>query len=317
MQSKMILETRNGKTFSVGLECLFFIVLFIIVNSIQGIFVIIPMFIEIAKTNFIEMLASGQVVFDDIYGMYISLMSSPSVVIVMLYSFAVFIIGVVFYCKKIQKRSYISMGFVKEGAVSKYLVGMLLGAAMLVVIYAIFYILGVAGSISYGGFDYFIPLFFFGFLIQSTAEEVLMRGYFMNSIAARSNIPLAVILNSAFFMILHILNPGVTLISTANIFLIGLVFSVLFLLTENIWLVSGIHFFWNFASGCLLGSNVSGMQTKSVLHIPLVGSDFLAGGDFGVEGSIVTTIVGIVFLAVLTVFYIKRERKSPGLLGND
>ena len=189
MQSKMILETGNGKTVSVGLECLFFIVLFIILNSIQGIFVIIPIFIEIAKLSVFEMAAGGQIVIDDILGMYKSLISNPSVVIVTLYSFAVIIIGVIFYCRKIQRRSYLSMGFIRKRAVSNYLVGMLLGAAMLIVIYIIFYIIGVAGSISYEGFDYLIPLFFFGFLIQSTAEEVLMRGYFMNSIAARSNIP--------------------------------------------------------------------------------------------------------------------------------
>ena len=317
MQSNMIAETKKGKISSVWLECLLFIALFLILEIAKSIFTTVPLIIEITKTNIFDVVSSSVINFDDIHKAVLDVMSSQSVVITMLFSCTVTIFGVIFYCRKIQKRSCASIGIVKKGAVKNYLMGILLGAVLLIAIYFVLFICGVARDIRYDGFNYLIPLFFFGFLIQSASEELLVRGYFMNSIAARSNIPVAVILNSIVFMVLHLLNPGITIISMANIFIFGLLFSMLFLLTENIWLISGMHFFWNFASGCILGSNVSGMKTKSLFYIPLTGDKLFAGGAFGIEGSVVTTIIGTVFSIVLIAFFVMRKRKTRQQFGGQ
>jgi len=308
MQNKMISETKNGKTVNIWLECLFFILIYLVLDAAKGVFVSVPLVIEMIKTNFLELFVGGIIGVNDILEIINDLMASPSVVITMLFSCALSIIGVIIYCRKIQKRSFTSMGITKKGAIKNYLIGMLIGAALLIVIYIIYFILGVARDISYSGFSYFIPLFFFGFAIQSTSEEFLLRGYLMNSLAARSNIPVAVILNSAIFMVIHLLNPGVTIISMVNILIFGLLFSLMFLLTENIWMVSGLHFFWNFASGCIFGSNVSGIRTESLFSIPLTGSELVAGGEFGVEGSIVTTVIGAVSVLALLLLLFNKSR---------
>jgi membrane protease YdiL (CAAX protease family) len=305
----MILETKKGKTLNIWLEFLIFILLFIILEMIKGIFTIIPMVIEIFKSTIFEITVSGEMSIENIERLVSSVMSSPLVMITMLFSCAVTIAGVIIYCKIIKKRSYASIGMIKKGAVKNYLVGMLLGAVLLFIIYFILFLCGHTGKISYGKFDYLIVVLFFGFIIQSASEEFLMRGYFMNSIAAGSNIPAAVIFNSAIFMALHLLNSGVTFISMVNILIFGLIFSLLFLLTENIWMISGMHFLWNFASGCIIGSNVSGMEMQSVFYIPLTGDKLFAGGQFGIEGSIVTTGAGVVFIVVLILLLIINDKK--------
>ena len=312
MQNNMIIETRNGKTSKVWLECLIFILIFYILETVKGIFTIIPMIIEILKNDLFDSIAedevSGELILEFIY----TLTSAPSVIITMLFSCAVTILGVIIYCKKIRKRSYASIGIVRKSIMKNYLIGSLIGAGLLVVIYLILFICGNTGSINFNGFSFVIILFLIGFIIQSASEEFLMRGYFMNSVAARSNIAVAVILNSVIFMVLHLTNPGVTFISMLNILIIGMVFSLLFLLSENIWMVSGMHFFWNFASGCLLGSNVSGMEISSLFTIPLIGNELFTGGKFGIEGSIVTTIVtcALSFVLFLRVRKAKIDIKS-------
>ena len=208
-----------------------------------------------------------------------------------------------------------SLGIVKEGALKNYLTGVLWGAGLLFIIYLILFITGHTGRVSINGLSIIVILLFFGFIIQGASEEFLMRGYFMNSIAARSNIPFAVIINSVVFMVLHLANPGVTFVSMLNILIFGIIFSLLFLLTENIFVVSGMHFFWNFALGGLLGSNVSGMEMKSVFVIPLSGSEIFSGGDFGIEGSLITTFVGCLLIAVL-IMGIRRKPQNSSYTQN-
>jgi membrane protease YdiL (CAAX protease family) len=270
------------------------------------------LFIGLGKKGFFRdyfaALAEGYINVNEFSGLMISAMHSQTMILVMFFSCAITIGGVVFFCKSIKKRSYASMGIVKSNAVKGYMAGVLYGFAILLLSYVILYVGGYVAGVSYNGFDNFIIWFFFGFIIQSASEELLFRGYFMNSLAAASNAPLAVTLNSAFFAAFHLMNPGVTVLSTVNTFVLGLIFSLLFLLTESIWVVSGVHFIWNFISGCIVGSNVSGMEIKSLFSIPLTGSEFFAGGEYGIEGSIVVTITGV-FAIVLTIIAIVLQRK--------
>ena len=312
MQINMISETKNEKSENIWVEILTFIVLFVVLEAIKGIITFIPVFYELTS-NLFSAIFSGEEFLDAVTEITSAIVSKPSVTITMLFSCAVTIIGVLFICRRIKKRPYSSIGIVKKNAFKNLLIGMLLGLIPLLVAYLILFVGGYTGSIMFNGFDYLLILFFFGFLVQSSSEEFLMRGYFMNGLAAASNIPVAIILNSVVFMALHLSNPGATVISMVNIFAFGLVASLLFLLTENIWIVSGMHFFWNFASGCLLGSNVSGTRTLSLFTVPLLGEDLFAGGDFGIEGSVVTTVIFSVFAIVLLVFVIRKRNSAAAV----
>ena len=288
----MIRETQKAKFLpSVWLECLIFFLLFWISQILQVIILLIPTIFEMLKNP------------DNIQ----EIIASPTVRTTSLFSTVMVIIIVIIYCKLIQKRSLASLGIVKANAVKHYLLGCLLGLLFSAVVYTILFLFGCVGSITNNGFHISVFMLFFAFIVQSASEELLMRGYLMNSIAAKSKVPLAIFLNSFLFMMLHLLNPGVTFISMLNILIYGVIFSLLCLLTDNIWLACGMHFSWNFALGCIYGGNVSGITLNSLFSVTLKGNDILTGSDFGIEGSIITTLIGLLIVLILG-YCIKTNR---------
>lgn len=72
--------------------------------------------------------------------------------------------------------------------------------------------------------------------------------------------------------------------------------------TDNIWGVAGIHAAWNFAQGNIFGLAVSGQGTGTSLTTFLSQPvpDWLTGGQFGIESSVVTSLVLLAGIAYLT-----------------
>lgn len=96
-----------------------------------------------------------------------------------------------------------------------------------------------------------------------------------------------------------------TIIGFINIIVAGVFFSILYLKSNSILLATIIHAFWNFTIGCILGSNISGMKITSVLKYFPEKPFALSGGEFGFEGSIITTII----LSFYSVFLYKSKTK--------
>ena len=107
------------------------------------------------------------------------------------------------------------------------------------------------------------------------------------------------------FVVPHLLNPGIDLLSVVNIFIVGIVFAVLFLRFDNIWICGGVHTAWNFSQGIIFGFNVSGLTTPTLMNFSQVGQNLINGGTFGPESSLIATVVFVVAL-ILAVWYPKR-----------
>ena len=60
-----------------------------------------------------------------------------------------------------------------------------------------------------------------------------------------------------------------------------------YMLTRRLWLCIGIHIAWNFTEGGIFSVAVSGGNAQGLLQAKLTGADWLTGGAFGAEGSIV------------------------------
>ena len=123
----------------------------------------------------------------------------------------------------------------------------------------------------------------------------------MVSVGRRYPVVIAILLNSLVFSLLHLLNPGVSLIAVINIMLIGIFFSVYFLRTGNIWGVGAIHSIWNFMQGNVFGMEVSGMKMSCSFFSSVSdpSKSFWNGGSFGAEGGFSVTVVLIVALLLL------------------
>ena len=110
------------------------------------------------------------------------------------------------------------------------------------------------------------------------------------------------------FGIVHVGNPGHTWIATLNTALAAVWLSVAFFRSGALWLPVGLHFGWNWTQGLLLGMPVSGAGSEeqslafsSPLRVVFEGSDWIAGGTYGVEGSIgcsVALLAATVLMAV-------------------
>lgn len=207
--------------------------------------------------------------------------------------------------RKIEKRSLESFGFAK-GAVKSVLQGLLIGFLMFVSVIAIGVILG---QYEYEGVDFgcmylFIP-YLLCFAVQSFSEEFYTRGWALTYFSKNHSIIFAIILSNLVFIIPHFGNSGIDVISIVNIFVMGTLFAVLLLRFDNIWICCGVHTAWNVTQGYLLGMNVSGIETSSLVKFAQISSSPIGGGVFGPESGLITTFVGIA--ALLLVIYYPRK----------
>ena len=229
-----------------------------------------------------------------------------------LFSFVIILFLFIFWVKVIEKNALSSLGFVKRNWL-KYLVwGILLSLLQMGVI-ALVYQVGGIGSFKLNELSLEPILFILGlfpfWLLQGGTEEVATRGWLLTRIAARTNLPLAIVISSSLFGILHMGNAGVTFLSVLNIILDGVLAALLFIYTDSIWLVVAQHGTWNYVQGNLLGFQVSGTGADASIFSFTMGDgpDWLTGGAFGAEGSIITTLVLLVSLVIV---YLLGERKE-------
>ncbi|MBQ8180459.1 MAG: CPBP family intramembrane metalloprotease [Ruminococcus sp.] len=213
-----------------------------------------------------------------------------------------------FCCRCIEMRHVRSMGVRKRRLVPHYLTGLGIGAVLMTSITLLTVISG-ANSISLcSGINFgIIALYLLGFFVQGMSEEFIFRGYLMSSLGSK-NTTIAVIVNSAAFGLAHGLNPGLTPLAMVNLVLFGLFASFYVILFDDLWGACAIHSVWNFMQGNIYGISVSGSgKSESVFAVSQKSSHgFLTGGDFGIEGSIFTTI--ILLIATAAVLYaIKRS----------
>lgn len=229
-----------------------------------------------------------------------------------LFSFVFILLLFIFWVKVIEKNSLSSLGFVKKNWLKYLGWGILLSFLQMGVIALVYQVSGIGtfelNELSLEPILFILGLFPF-WLIQGGTEEVATRGWLLTRIAARTNLPLAIAISSSLFGILHMGNAGVTFLSVLNIILDGVLAALLFIYTDSIWLVVAQHGTWNYVQGNLLGFQVSGTGADASIFSFTMGSgpDWLTGGEFGAEGSIITTLVLLVSLVIV---YRLGERKE-------
>ena len=229
-----------------------------------------------------------------------------------LFRFVIILFLFIFWVKVIEKNTLSSLGFVKRNWLKYLGWGILLSLLQMGVIALVYQVSGI-GSFVLNELSLEPLLFILGlfpyWLLQGGTEEVATRGWLLTRIAARTNLLLAIAISSSLFGILHMGNAGVTFLSVLNIILDGVLAALLFIYTDSIWLVVAQHGTWNYVQGNLLGFQVSGTGADASIFSFTMGDgpDWLTGGAFGAEGSIITTLVLLVSLVIV---YRLGERKE-------
>lgn len=297
-------QTKKGLLWI--LELLVFVAVFLVASIAQG-FATVPMQLVMLFSDkaYMAAVASGDVAKLTEASMEVTqrLMESDGYMIGMLFSDIVMMLIVFLFCRFIQKRKLRTLGFIKKGMLKEYGLGMLLGFAffsvcvLLGVLFGGLKIEGISPEFSIGIFVAYL----LGYMVQGMTEEVLCRGYFLGSYARRYPVYAAVLANSLLFASLHLLNSGISVLAFINITLFGIFASIYFIRRGSIWGIGAFHSIWNLVQGNFYGIKVSGTSVGNTLFTTqaIAGKSLWNGGDFGMEGSLICTIVltcGIIFL---------------------
>lgn len=140
------------------------------------------------------------------------------------------------------------------------------------------------------------------FFIGALSEEVLCRGYLLQTFVRSHLTWVGAILTSLLFALGHLGNESVSKFPLINTFLAGIWFSVAYLKTRDLWLPFGIHFIWNWLQGPFFGINVSGydeMSAHPILRATDSGPAWLTGGSYGIEGGIACTIAILISIGLI------------------
>jgi membrane protease YdiL (CAAX protease family) len=149
---------------------------------------------------------------------------------------------------------------------------------------------------------------FIGGLGAAIAEEIITRGVLFRISEEGLGTWGALLISALFFGFGHIANPGATVWSSLAITIeAGLLFGLLFNVTRSLPLCMGLHMGWNFTQGTVWGIPVSGSKDTGWLASTRTGPDWLSGGSFGAEASVVAVVLcSLVTLALL--MRAKRDR---------
>lgn len=217
------------------------------------------------------------------------------------------------YWKLIEKKPLPEMGLTKR--FGNYFIGIIVGVLLLAV--SVFAIV-LTGNIEYHGiFEnadiLMIILLFGGFIIQGATEEILCRGIVLHTLKEKTPTWIAIAVSTVLFIIPHwssLLEGGTIygVIGVANLVLISIIFSLLTIRFKSIWAACGLHSFWNAILYCILGLNLSGKDetVTAIFNMQSVGNNIWNGGAYGIEASIVTTVV--LAIAAALIWYMNRKK---------
>ncbi|MFA5814493.1 MAG: type II CAAX endopeptidase family protein [Bacteroidales bacterium] len=201
--------------------------------------------------------------------------------------------GYALYCGTVEGRRVHELDLRKGLRQTTY--GLLLGFGFISLIMLIMWL---TGSYRVTGLHSISALW--PFLIMSIqagiVEEILSRGIIFRIAEEGVGTWWSILLSAFIFGFLHIWNPNATVFSSVSIALTaGVILAMLYVITRQLWIPIGMHIGWNFTLGGIYGAPVSGGEPGGILASTFSGPEWLTGGTFGPEASVITLTVFIIF----------------------
>lgn len=234
--------------------------------------------------------------------------SNDVMTLIKYYGYSIHVAITILYCKFIEKRNLESMGIVKKKIAKSYF----LGTGIAVILLCIIFVLCVfSGAVVYYGKNddiniILIVAYLGGFIIQGAMEEIMCRGFLMNSLLYKIPTSIAILISSAMFAFPHFFalfqsNTIVVIVGIVNLLLFSTVVSLLMIKYNNIWVSCAVHSIWNFMLSIIIGINLSGSNSASSVFKFNSNENMklLSGGKYGIEAGLICTIVLILFVIVL------------------
>jgi uncharacterized protein len=195
-----------------------------------------------------------------------------------------------------------------RSALPNLIAGIGLGAIVFAVTIGVLYLLGVYQVVGVDSWKILWPSAVAA-AVAAVFEEVLFRGIIFRIAEESLGSWLALVISALLFGAAHLLDKNANLQAGVAIALeAGVFLAAAYMLTRRLWFVIGVHFGWNFTEGGIFGAAVSGTSAPGLLKANVTGPNYLSGGVFGVEASVVA--IAICFLvAVLFLWRAKANRQ--------
>ena len=314
LKSSSICKYRDEKVKPLPLSVLLFSVLAIMfmTSSLQSI-ILMPVFVmmnfrEVKQALYHENpLAEISVLFEE-FG------KSDLCLLLQLFITGAMIALTLVLCFSLLKRKPASIALSRCGFARKYLLGLLFGALLFAAVFGVasingsIKIIGISSPLNVG----ILILLFLGYVVQGASEEFLFRGFLMCDLVRQASPLSAILLSSLAFALAHATNVGSGFIPLMNVFLFGVLASLVLMRSGSLLAVSALHSAWNFVEGHVFGCRVSGLITESTLFVtesaPTL--SLTNGGEFGPEGGVAVTVVMLVSIVIVLVFPSKNAKKE-------
>lgn len=252
----------------------------------------------------------------DLFQLLSALMAGDYLWLMLVLEFATSLISVGVFRMLIERRSFPGPWWTLEGYAGEALTGFFLAPAILG--------LTAIGILLSGHLEWtdiiWEPsalIISFGWMVLiSFSEELVFRGYILgNLMEFIPNKWVALGVSSILFAAYHAITPGVHTLAFANLFLAGILLGINYIFTQNLWFSFCLHLGWNFFEGPILGFHVSGTNFPSLFQAEPNGDLFITGGDYGLEGSMLMTLMLVIAIVVLA-WAFERKYQHVAVTGN-
>lgn len=212
--------------------------------------------------------------------------------------------GIALALRLVDQRHWSELGLAFESWHPRLLVrGLLLGALALVVTVALLWLSGtlaitpvaaLEGATQSDTVAWFATAARLTALLAPAAlwEELLFRGYLWTVTADAAGIKVARITTACAFGLVHVLNPGATLLSTVLVVIAGLALGAVREATNSLAAAWLAHLAWNWTMAVVVHMPVSGVAFDTPAYRAVVtGPSWWTGGSWGPEGGVAALLV--------------------------
>ncbi|WP_165488655.1 CPBP family intramembrane glutamic endopeptidase [Dyella terrae] len=137
-------------------------------------------------------------------------------------------------------------------------------------------------------------------------EEIVFRAIVFGLLQKSWGTKIALVVSTVIFVASHMPNEGFSVLGALMTAAASLALSGAYLATNRLWLPIGMHFAWNFLNDAVFAVPVSGHPARGWVQITTSGPEWLSGGAYGVEGSVVTGITWTIAAVMLLVIAHRR-----------
>lgn len=206
--------------------------------------------------------------------------------------------GYLVFVRLVERRVAQELGL--RGAVVEGLGGVALGAGLFTLVIGSIW---AAGGVVFDGWSVAPDLTYAVAVavMAGVVEELAVRGVMFRILEGWLGSWVALVISAAVFGATHLFNPGATVFAAVAIGLeAGVMLAAAFMVTRRLHLAIGLHMGWNFTQAGVFGVAVSGAEVGGLLTTYPVGPEWISGGAFGAEASVLAVlwcgVLGVVLL---------------------